>query len=583
VAGTDAEVVVTILRAVFHDAQDGIGLARGERLVVASPSLVALLGCADEREVLGTRFVDWVAPGERPRFEATMQRRPGEEVAASAQTTTIQRADGAEVLVGLRSAPFWWNGERWFVAALRRTDPRSAEALYRAVFDANTAVKLLVDPATGAIVDANEAAEAFYGWPLATLRTRTVADLGTVAGDAPSPLPEGRDPSRRWFRFRHRTASGDVRHVEVHRGGVEVLDRSLDLWIVQDVTEQVQLEERLQEARRLESIGLVAAGVAHDFANLHTILLGCADSLARELPPDSPGRGHLQDVLHAARRAGELARRLVDAGQPHPRPGPAPRDLGRAIEALIPFLRRAAGSEVAVEADLPEGFPVSIEDDQLERVLVNLVLNARDAGARQVLVEVSGAPSAVVLRVRDDGAGMAASVRARAFEPFFTTRSERRGRGLGLSAVRGIVTHGGGTIEIAPPDGSGTTLEIRWPRPAGSPRVLLVEDEPDVREVLQQAVTAQGFEVVACAGPAEASALSDDALRGFGALVTDQRMPGGSGVELATALTARHPGLGVVLISGDLSPAVRASLPPAWRFLRKPFTGRDLAEILRNH
>jgi PAS domain S-box-containing protein len=576
----DADQLVETLQAVFRDAADPVAIFRGGTVATANVALVSLIGASDDAEIVGREALDLLAPQSRGALAEQVHRRVSGAPVPGLYSALLLRSNGAPVSVEIRTTPFRAAGEWWSLTMLRQVGSGSADELYRAVFATNTAMKLLIEPQSGQIVDANEAAVQFYGWSLPQLRAMTIHQINTPEQVA-HQLAEARAGRRLRFQFRHRTARGEVRDVEVHSGAVEVRGTTLLLSIVQDVTDRLLLEGRLRETQRLETVGLVAAGVAHDFANLHTILLACAASVQAELPAHGVGHARIADLLHTAQRVGELANRLMEAAGARPSSPPVPRDLRLALESLQGFLSAATSGAVAVELVVPPGLPVAIDDDQLERVLVNLVLNARDASATAVRIEATATEDVVLLRVIDDGRGIEARHRTEVFEPFFTTRTDPRGHGLGLAAVRGIVIQAGGAVAIEPSD-HGTVVAMSFPRmPLGPVPVLLVEDEPDLRDVLTQVLRHEGFEVHACGDAEEALALSEPSLRRFRFLVTDQRLPGRSGVELARELAHRHAALRVVLVSGDLSGRDRDALPARWTFVAKPFTGRQLADLLR--
>ncbi len=486
-----------------------------------------------------------------------------------------------------------------------------SEAFYRALFEVNTAIKLLISPTSGRIVDANSAAVEFYGWPLETLRSMHITDINLLTSEeVQAEMENARSGRRRYFRFRHRTASGAVRHVEVHSGPVEIDSESLLLSIVHDVTERDALEEQLRRSQRLEAVGQLAGGLAHDFNNLLTVMMSCTELVARSLPAGSPLRPHLDDLKHAGRRAADLTRDLL-AFSRRQRMQPVAVDLGAVLERMQRLLRSTLGGGVGVEQRLAPDLPCTrVDPSQIEQVVMNLALNARDAlsgqGGRIVLqtrsAEIAPGESTevpagrwVVLDVIDEGRGMDEATRQRVFEPFFTTKEPGKGTGLGLSTVYGIVTQSGGSVSVRSAPGRGTTFSVYLPlsadtrpaapepvapTPARAPVhacVLLVEDMDEVREVLALGLRGAGFDVVQAASAEQALALPAHVLEALGAVVSDVVMPGRSGVELIEQLLARRPRLRALLISGDLRQHDASGLPAHVRFLQKPFTGQQLA------
>ena len=367
-----------------------------------------------------------------------------------------------------------------------------------------------------------------------------------------------------------------------------------------DITQQKRLEEQLLQAQKMDALGQFAGGIAHDFNNLLTGISGYADLAAGSVDDESPALRCLDGIRTAAGEAASLTSRLLAFSRRHV-PERRVLDINEIVEAAADLLRRVVREDVAVRLVLTPGLPpVSGDLAQLKQVVVNLALNGRDAmGGRGTLtLETALQDGSVLLRVRDDGCGMDAVTKARALEPFFTTKAEGEGTGLGLSVVYGVVDSLGGTIAIESQPGEGTTVEVLLP-PADGPvdqavareprvgqghaeRILVVEDRQVVRELARDVLVDAGFEVETAAGGDEALAISA-ASEPFDLLLSDVVMPGISGPELAERLRAAQPGLPVVFMSGYtddvLDDAVLAL--PRTCFLRKPFGGRELVGAVR--
>ncbi len=615
-----ADSVWPVLRAIFAESQDAIGVAADWRIGVANPALVKLFGYANEEDMLGMSIFDLLAPQARETIAEFARRRDARESVPSIYVTTARTRDGREFAMEVRSAEFRLDGMTCSMTLVRdvtreAASPRAltqSEDFYRALFEVNTAVKLLISPSTGRIVDANQAAVDFYGWSLDQLREMRITDINMLTHDeVVAEMQNARSGMRRYFRFRHRTASGDVRHVEVHSGPVVLKGETLLLSIVHDVTERDALEEQLRRSQRLEAIGQLAGGVAHDFNNLLTVMMSSAELVSRRLPPGSPLLQHLQDLDHAAGRAAELTRELL-AFSRRQRMRPAALNLNDVVARMRGMLERTLGSGIVVRSILDPELPqVRADPSQIEQVVMNLALNARDAmdqgghlelSTRFVLVEdrdPRGIPAGrwATLGVRDEGRGMDAETRQRVFEPFFTTKEAGRGTGLGLSTVYGIVTQSGGHITVESEPGQGSEFVVYLPvedaprqapesTPGTPPRrrhshgvVLLVDDMPHVRAPLVHSLQEAGFTVLEAGSTDEALALAASELARLDAVISDVVMPGRSGIELCRELLAMKPGLGAVLVSGDLRHH-GASLPRGVRFLHKPFTGQRLLDEL---
>ncbi len=379
-----------------------------------------------------------------------------------------------------------------------------------------------------------------------------------------------------------------------------------------DVTRERELEAQLAQAARMEAIGQLAGGIAHEFNNLLTAILGYGSLLAGTLPAGSGEAADLDEMLAAARRAQGLTGQLLAFGR---RALVQPRvvDPAELLAGLGPMLNRLIGDDVALEIDADAGHRMLIDPGQLEQVVVNLVVNARDAmpdgGTINITVRgvaMDDADNAshpwVVLEVADTGSGMTADVLDRVFEPFFTTKPVGRGTGLGLAMVDGVIRAAGGEIRVASQPGSGTRMALLLPATDGAPEatsqhpseavqattaarpmtVLVVEDEPVIRRLAARTLASAGHHVL------EASD-GDDALRVAGrnpgpvdVLFTDVVMPGMNGPALAARIRRLNPDVRVILTSGHTESEVARrgiSVDPTG-FLPKPYTPSALLAAL---
>jgi two-component system cell cycle sensor histidine kinase/response regulator CckA len=472
---------------------------------------------------------------------------------------------------------------------------REREEFYRAMFEVNTAIKLLIDPADGLIMDANPAAEAFYGWTLAELRRMNIASINVLsAQELHLELERARTQQSSAFHFRHRTASGAIRDVDVYSGPVTLRGRVLLLSIIHDVSARVALEEQLQRAQRLDAIGQLAAGVAHDFNNLLAIALASVERAERKLPADHEIRGDLADVKRSVQQGATLTRQMLAFARQQAL-SPQLTDVAALIRRVVEMLQRVLGSHITIGAQLAANLPeIRVDPGQLELAFINLALNARDAmatGGSLVIRAFIEGPNLHMI-VDDTGQGMDAETRARAFEPFFSTKPPGVGTGLGLATVYGLISQSDGKVWIDSAPDAGTHVHLLLPldRPAQPARhelrrtttqsastVLIVDDRPDVRGALENALEVIGLAVYTAGSAAGALAVLDELSGAVDVVLSDVSMPDRSGLELAGDVRARWPMLPVVLMSGNVAEHESQTVA-AW--IEKPFTLDDIVAVL---
>ncbi len=366
--------------------------------------------------------------------------------------------------------------------------------------------------------------------------------------------------------------------------------------------ERAVLADRIRQSQRLEALGRLAGGIAHDFSNLLTIISNHADLGLRQVEEAHVSRPHLEAVSRATDRAMALTAQLV-AFNRKPVPARETCDLSSAVRELEPLLQRLIGEDVVIEASIPLAPTwVQIQRSAIDQILLNLVANARDAmpgGGRLVLAIDRGVPPrharvdlpAARLTVADTGRGMSDEVAARVFEPFYTTKDPSRGTGLGLFTVYGIVTRHRGHVELSTEPDQGTTFELWLPLAEGPPaagtppaaaartartrgRILLVEDEDDLRQVISCVLRQAGHEVLVAGGRTEAMAHLDEPID---LVVSDVVMPDGSGPGIVAAFRSRRPELPALFVSGHAGDAIeRHGLDPSIPRIDKPFRVDEL-------
>jgi two-component system, cell cycle sensor histidine kinase and response regulator CckA len=358
-----------------------------------------------------------------------------------------------------------------------------------------------------------------------------------------------------------------------------------------------QSEERLAQAEKMEAIGRLAGGVAHDFNNLLMVISGYAELLLAK--GEVPGREQLGQIAYAAEQASGLTRQLLAFSRRqvlHPRV----LDLNEIVAGMEPMLRRIIGADVSVGVRLAPGLaPVEADRAQLERVIVNLAANARDAmprGGRLTIETANADGPSVLLAICDTGVGMSEDVRRHLFEPFFTTKPPGAGTGLGLSTVFGVVKQSGGSIDVESEENRGTTFKIYLPAAAeraeepeaddraadrGSETIMVVEDDESVRDLVRVMLESRGYTVLAAATGAEAERIYCNG--GVDLVLTDVVMPDLNGRELAERLSLASASMRILFMSGYADEAVRrhGEIARDASFIEKPFTDRALARKVR--
>jgi signal transduction histidine kinase len=381
------------------------------------------------------------------------------------------------------------------------------------------------------------------------------------------------------------------------------------------VAERDALIDRLRQSHKMESMGRIVGGVAHDFNNILGTMLASVDFLLEELPEKSTPRADAETIRAAVKRGAELTQQLLAFSRQQVLE-PKIVSLNELVADAQRLLMRTIGEDVAIRVSLGEHLvSVKVDPGQIQQILLNLSVNARDAmpnggtlaiSTRNTILadpttmshSIADPGPYVVLTVSDDGTGMGSSTLAQIFEPFFTTKPKGRGTGLGLSTVFGIVEQSGGHIRVASTLGHGTTFEIYLPAvnekplrveepkeaplPRGTETILLAEDDDALRTLTARVLTSQGYKVLEASDGVDALRVAERHNGSLDLLTTDMVMPSMGGHDLATELSARRPGLKVLFMSGYTDDAIgRGELQPGDAFLQKPVDPQLLAKKVR--
>ena len=472
----------------------------------------------------------------------------------------------------------------------------------------------------GTVSEWNVAAERMFGWfagdvlgrPIPIMPVEQLEDdmrrLSTTTGEQ----------SFTGYETRCARKDGTLVDVYISTAGLRGVGGKLGtVWVIADVTERKMIEEQLRQAQKMDAVGQLAGGVAHDFNNLLTVITSYGQFLLNALPEQDPRRSDAHQITQAAARAASLTRQLLAFSRRQVLQ-PQVLDLNEVIGDMERLLRRVISEDIALVTQLENTIgAVKADRGQIEQVVMNLVVNARDAmpngGVLAISTRVVHLDAAyarrhagvnpgkhVVFSVRDTGLGMDAATQQRIFEPFFTTKAKGKGTGLGLSTVYGIVRQSGGHIEVRSAPGRGTTFEIILPQvsatvpakaehaihaalPRGTETVLVVEDEEAVRLIVRRVLRDQGYTILEARDGNEALRICAQKGDSIHLVLSDVIMPGMGGRELSRALAVSRPALPILFMSGynddgeltgtggELGPGV----------LAKPFTSETLARQVR--
>jgi two-component system cell cycle sensor histidine kinase/response regulator CckA len=612
-------------RALFEYAPDGILMADREgRYVDANASICRMLGYTCE-ELIGRQASDIVTPSEMPHIEPALRaiveqgdyhrewqfrRKDGSVFAAEVMATEMP--DG-NLLAVVRDV----TERNQAVDAVRTAEERMRFALEAAsvgIWD--------MDFTTG-ILRWSDTLEAQYGLAAGTfagtfgafMSRVHPADRESVRETMGRAVAAGQD-----FSEQHRAQwpDGTVRWLDGF-GRILLGARGEPLrgvGISLDVTERHDLEAQYQQAQKMEAIGRLAGGVAHDFNNLLTAILGYCELLLTGLPPGDVRARDIGQIQKAGLHAAGLTRQLLAFSRKQI-VEPVRLNLNVIVTEMQPMLARLIGEDVEVRLRLDANLAiVNADRGQVEQIVMNLAVNARDAMplGGQLTIETANVDldehygkthfavtpgPYVMLAVSDTGIGMTPEVQARLFEPFFTTKELGKGTGLGLATVHGIVTRNEGSVRVYSEVGQGTSFKVYLPRAAGGPAaveaapakplpqpgtgtILVVEDAEGLRELTQRLLERLGYTVLIAADPAEALRLFESHAS-IDVVLTDVVMPGGSGPELIRTLLERRPSVKVIYMSGYTDEAIvhHGILNPGVAFLQKPFSSETLARKIR--
>ena len=567
-----------------------------------------------DRERVTSALDRVAAGGDREELEYRLSTVTGDAVWVMNAVRGVVGPDGRRELHGvIVDITRRKEAEQALLAQLSRSEEE-----YRTLFDLHPNPIWVYDIETLRFLAVNEAAVHQYGYSRQELASMTIADIRPqdvvpALMAAVGNVAQGATRSGPWH---HRKRDGTVFEVEISSHTIEFGGRRGEVVMAIDVSERRALEQQLLQAQKMEAVGQLAGGVAHDFNNLALVISGHAELLLDELDGERP-RESVHEIRRAADQARELTRQLLAFSRRQVL-HPVEIDVNVVVGELVPMLRRLIGDDVDLSTQLGSGLgTVRADPAQLRQVVMNLALNARDAmpsggrlsietTARRLDEQLTEARlelvpgDYVVLAVSDTGFGMDDATQERIFEPFFTTKRPGEGTGLGLSTVYGIVKQSGGSIWVYSEPGRGTTFKVYLPlhgaaqtaAPAASDveakaagtaaaTVLLVEDHDQVRTLVHLVLEKQGFTVLAASNGGDALAVAAAHEGPIDLILTDLVMPGMDGKELVECLRELRPGIRALFTSGYAQGMVEGrELDDGDAFLPKPYDHAELASAI---
>lgn len=618
------------MAGIINSAKDAVIVIEADRRVsLFNPAAERMFKCY-AADALGRPVTDFIPDELIKRAGADVDSDPGSLTWRLATGTQGVRAGGEVFPLEATVSPVRSGGRKFYTLVVRDITERkraeetlrASEERFRLLVDGVRDYELIMLDPTGHILTWNAGAERITAYTADEIVGRHYSvfylpedvALGKTNQKLQAAIEVERFEEEGWrvrkdgSRFWAWVAVTAVRNASGTLQGFAKLTR--------DLTERKKLEAQFQQSQKMEAVGRLAGGVAHDFNNLLTIINGCSEMLMEKFPAGDPDWELLGQIRDAGERSASLTRQLLMFSRKQVVAAKV-MDVNSLVADAVKMLRRMIGEDIRLETVLRATGRIKADPGQLEQVLLNLVVNARDAmpGGGRLLIETNdvnlGAGHSrehanispgyyLLLAVSDTGCGMPPEVKARLFEPFFTTKEVGKGTGLGLAVIHGVVKEAGGQVDVYSEVGMGTTFKVYLPRidepvhsissgsqlqpsPRGTETVLLVEDEDAVRALTRHVLAGNGYKVLEASDGDTALRVAMSHEGPIHLLVTDVVMPGLGGPKLAERIASLHHETRILFLSGYTDDAVvrHGILHDEVEFLQKPFSPLVLARKVR--
>ncbi len=606
-----------LLSAAFVASPEGMAIVENGVIVNANPAFAQLYGYGGQAPPVGHPFSDFV-PGNRVCTRKANGVHHGSKIECGYSSCAFQtlKKDGMAIHIEARCAPYRFDGRELLVVSLRdishierRRVIRESDKRFRAVVD-QAAIGIMQCATDGRVLESNPAAQGILGYSSDELRGMFFhnfihpedVDLGN--GLFQELLAGAKESCQKELRFKRKDQAQGWARLTVSLVRGPDAEPEFVILMIEDVTEYKRVEQQIRESQRMEAIGRLVGGVAHDFNNLLTGIMLYSDLLKAGLSSENRLTTYIDEIRLASEHGGAMIQQLLSVAK---RQVVEPRllSLNEIVGGMQNLIARLIGEHIEFKTELDSQlWPVKMDPTQLQQILLNLSINARDAmpdGGRIVVAtrnlrSRSGESATTVeLTVNDNGCGMNAETLAHVFEPFFTTKGADHGSGLGLTTVHNIVREGGGSIEISSELGRGTSVTVRFPAAAAfSPRaeslksgtsgdetILLVEDNESVRRSAKRILRQSGYRVLEASSGREALKVFERQGHNIQLLLTDLVLPGSDGREIAARIHEISPALPVIFTSGYQRTARHPEVAEPVVVFRKPFAGEALVRKIR--